>query len=786
MAPGARGDVEAVAGYLHEHEIACALAHPFYAVGGAAAAAPPAPPRRAVRSLGGAQRRARARAQPAGGDLHRDARRHRHRRQRRPRRRRRRAHLDGDAGGGDAWRVPRARPREAERSRAATRARRPSGRTPRWRSPCGRSATATRRAPDPRRGAADGRARDERGRRPRRRDRRRPRARRRQRAAAGLARRRRTSTRRAASCSPAAARRLLATPTSPPRAPPRAQAARGGRPPRAATVPRRSRTGPRRSELFDACVARSPTCPRSPSSGARRRGSPPRSARRRGSRWSRTDRLHPRRHAHARRDPRARRAGLRRGGRRQRSPRRPPPERGAEVAAASTHDVTVGVPSLPAVVEALADGRYDLVHVSAPGPAGVLALVARALRAPGRRRLPHRAGGLRRARIGDRRSGSAQAASAVLRALPAVLSPSAGGRRRLAALGVTAERIVRWDRGVDLARFSPALRHAGSPRRRARINVLYAGRLTREKGVDLLADAFVAARERDPRLQLVDRRRRPRGGPRCASASAAASASSAGSRATSWRRAYASADLFLFCSQTDTFGQVVLEAQASGLPSRSRSTPAARGADRRRCTTWSRRRLPEAPDPRLARDLGVDRVTLLVDPATRLRLFFQSRWSSRNGCASAATLVTRSRTGSPTRAGRPPSSRRWRACRRARSSPTGASCSGCRPRVRGFVAPMYATTPAPRQERRRATTGGRRRCVRSLIGVGPGVARDRLRPRSRTAGSPHAVPRCAAALAPGCCGLDLHPADFDRPSYVLSIEAAPAAPAVPFGRRPYA
>jgi glycosyltransferase involved in cell wall biosynthesis len=30
--------------------------------------------------------------------------------------------------------------------------------------------------------------------------------------------------------------------------------------------------------------------------------------------------------------------------------------------------------------------------------------------------------------------------------------------------------------------------------------------------------------------------------------------------------AYASADLFLFASQTDTFGQVVLEAQASGLP----------------------------------------------------------------------------------------------------------------------------------------------------------------------------------------------------------------------------
>lgn len=31
-------------------------------------------------------------------------------------------------------------------------------------------------------------------------------------------------------------------------------------------------------------------------------------------------------------------------------------------------------------------------------------------------------------------------------------------------------------------------------------------------------------------------------------------------------RTYASADLFLFASRTDTFGQVILEAQASGLP----------------------------------------------------------------------------------------------------------------------------------------------------------------------------------------------------------------------------
>ena len=35
---------------------------------------------------------------------------------------------------------------------------------------------------------------------------------------------------------------------------------------------------------------------------------------------------------------------------------------------------------------------------------------------------------------------------------------------------------------------------------------------------------------------------------------------------TDLARAYASADVFLFPSATDTFGQVILEAQASGLP----------------------------------------------------------------------------------------------------------------------------------------------------------------------------------------------------------------------------
>ena len=50
------------------------------------------------------------------------------------------------------------------------------------------------------------------------------------------------------------------------------------------------------------------------------------------------------------------------------------------------------------------------------------------------------------------------------------------------------------------------------------------------------------------------------------SASATRPPSWAGSRAPSWPGSMRCADLFFFPSATDTFGQVILEAQASGLP----------------------------------------------------------------------------------------------------------------------------------------------------------------------------------------------------------------------------
>jgi glycosyltransferase involved in cell wall biosynthesis/predicted metal-dependent phosphoesterase TrpH len=228
--------------------------------------------------------------------------------------------------------------------------------------------------------------------------------------------------------------------------------------------------------------------------------------------------------------------------------------------------MTLGVPGLPDLVEVLAEGSYDLVHVTAPGPAGIAAtLMSRITGVPliasyhteiaayaGMRTKDEALEALTRAGLG-----------AFYTAPGAVLSPSPSADASVVALGADPARLGRWERGVDLDRFDPAKADPGAfP---GEIKILYAGRLTREKGVDLLAESFIRAHARDPRLHLL----LAGGGPEEAELR-----ERLGERATflGWLsgedlpRAYASADAFLFCSGTDTYGQVILEAAASGLP----------------------------------------------------------------------------------------------------------------------------------------------------------------------------------------------------------------------------
>jgi glycosyltransferase involved in cell wall biosynthesis len=238
----------------------------------------------------------------------------------------------------------------------------------------------------------------------------------------------------------------------------------------------------------------------------------------------------------------------------------------AEVRVPFYPDLELGVPSLPAATEALTDGGYDVVHVVAPGPAGVtLAVLAGMAEIPVVGSYHTELAAYAGLRSGDARLEAAMygALGAFYGACRLVLSPSPAADASLRRLGLPEDRLARWGRGVDVTRFDPRRRVEG--RLPGEVSVLYAGRLTREKGVELLAEAFLAARARDPRLHLV----LAGGGPE-----EAALRERLGEHATflGWlegdelARAYASADLFLFASRTDTFGQVILEAQASGLP----------------------------------------------------------------------------------------------------------------------------------------------------------------------------------------------------------------------------
>jgi glycosyltransferase involved in cell wall biosynthesis len=225
----------------------------------------------------------------------------------------------------------------------------------------------------------------------------------------------------------------------------------------------------------------------------------------------------------------------------------------------------LGVPGVPDLVEVLAEGNYDLVHVTAPGPAGIAAtllgrITGMPLLASYHTELATYAG----LRADGMLEAVARAGLGAFYSAPArVLSPSPAADGSLAELGIEGAKVGRWERGVDVERFDPA--KADRDAYPGQVKVLYAGRLSREKGVDLLAEAFLRAHAADPRLHLL----LAGGGPEEGELRRRL-----GDAATflGWldgedlAAAYASADVFLFCSVTDTYGQVILEAGASGLP----------------------------------------------------------------------------------------------------------------------------------------------------------------------------------------------------------------------------
>lgn len=134
--------------------------------------------------------------------------------------------------------------------------------------------------------------------------------------------------------------------------------------------------------------------------------------------------------------------------------------------------------------------------------------------------------------------------------------------------GIAPEKLRILPRGLDTGLFHPGKRHSdfwkGMGLREGEVGALYVGRISREKNLDLLAAAF-------RRLQTSGVSVRPLivgDGPYAPMMKELLPEGiyTGSLHGEELAVAYASADFFVFPSTTDTFGNVVIEAQASGLP----------------------------------------------------------------------------------------------------------------------------------------------------------------------------------------------------------------------------
>lgn len=152
-----------------------------------------------------------------------------------------------------------------------------------------------------------------------------------------------------------------------------------------------------------------------------------------------------------------------------------------------------------------------------------------------------------------------------------VVVPSKFIARLLHARGLRNRKLLILDRWVDVERFHPRHRVADFWQRHgavaaAAVNFLYVGRLGLEKNLDTLADAFldVHAKHGNVHLSIVgDGPYRQALATRLQGAPVTFTGFLEGEELS---QAFASADVKLFPSTTDTWGNAPLEAQASGLP----------------------------------------------------------------------------------------------------------------------------------------------------------------------------------------------------------------------------
>lgn len=253
--------------------------------------------------------------------------------------------------------------------------------------------------------------------------------------------------------------------------------------------------------------------------------------------------------------------------------------------------------ALPPIVRML---RYadrfqpDVIHISTPGPVGCVGfLAAKMLRAPilG---VYHTDFPAYIDHLFDDPS-MTWACSKYMRAFysqfSSIFSRSRDYVESLVKLGMPRERMIPLRPGIDIDAFHPrfrdesiwsrtvpptcesssrSVRSATGPSATAPVRILYCGRVSIEKNMPLLVNAWRAAAARLAELNQPAELIIIGDGPYRSEMQRALSATP--TRFLGFRHGpelstlYASSDLFIFPSLTDTLGQVVIESQASGLP----------------------------------------------------------------------------------------------------------------------------------------------------------------------------------------------------------------------------
>jgi glycosyltransferase involved in cell wall biosynthesis len=231
-------------------------------------------------------------------------------------------------------------------------------------------------------------------------------------------------------------------------------------------------------------------------------------------------------------------------------------------------NLRMGMPSKRALVQLWSRHRPDIVHIATEGALGWSALQAAV-----HLKLPLSSDFRTNFHAYSRHYGIGWLHKPIMAYLrkfhnrcDCTMVPTDALRSELDELGFRRLAVVA--RGVDTQRFGP---HRRSAELRAQwgaapddLVLAYVGRLAPEKNLGTLLSAYEAIRHRDPRARLLlvgDGPQRAELQARCPEAILAGQRHGEDLAAH-----YASADLFLFPSLTETFGNVTTEAMASGLP----------------------------------------------------------------------------------------------------------------------------------------------------------------------------------------------------------------------------